>query len=390
MLTPMPVTHTAETAVTVIAEVVAAAATDTEQPPTAVVPTDTAAPMPLPTTAPQSSVPPIGTLLPTALPVQPPVSPASPAPPRLPAVEPAAGDAFSQKPTIATLSSVLDQLRHTDSGQTLDSALTNDLRMESGRVQVNLVTQSTEAAISAGQAIPALGGEVTAQFNVWVDAWVPVAQLEALARLSGVTLVQPVIPVIPTDMAQPSLSAAPRVGAAQTQGVSWSNADVWHAAGYDGAGIQIAVLAAGFDGAAAAQTSGDLPAAILCYTAPPPAATPSAENCAALANGETRGTAAAEIIHDMAPGASLTFAIPPTATQMALYIEGLAQAGYDVIISTVAFPSNVLSADANDGSGPVGVAITQAYQNYGTLYVQAAGDNARLHWEGCSPQPTVT
>src|SRR5690606_3582234 len=113
----------------------------------------------------------------------------------------------------------------------------------------NLIMLDEASANAAVQAIPALGGQMTAQFNVWVDAWIPITQLAQVAQLPGVTLVQPVVPVYPVDnLAQGTDGVRPQVGTVTSQGVVFSNADDWHALGYQGAGISIAVIDVGFAG----------------------------------------------------------------------------------------------------------------------------------------------
>src|SRR5690606_28745754 len=152
----------------------------------------------------------------------------------------------------------------------------------------------------------------------WVDAWIPITNLEPLVYLPGVTLVQPVIPVYPVeDAAQDTENIIPLTGPTQSQGVEWSNADVWHAAGYTGNGVSIAIIGVAFAGYSIVKANGDLPEDIVCYPDP---------NCVTDFNviTTTHGTAVAEIIYDMAPGASLTLATPATATEMAEYIDALA------------------------------------------------------------------
>jgi subtilisin family serine protease len=154
-----------------------------------------------------------------------------------------------------------------------------------------------------------------------------------------------------------------QAGANLTQGVLASNASAWHTAGVDGQGIRVAVLDS-FEDYQAAQASGDLPATINTY--------------GTLNLNSPHGTACAEIIYDMAPGVELTLASPNTVTEMAQYIEQLAQDGHQVISSSITF----FLSGPGDGSNVIADAINTAENTYGTLYVQSAGNSAEVHWDG--------
>jgi hypothetical protein len=205
-------------------------------------------------------------------------------------------DSFGTRPSIPRLSSVLDELRRSygeNAAQALQEGELSGLEIQGDRVQVNLIMLDEASANAAVQTIPSLGGEVTAHYNVWIDAWIPIPQLEPLVYLPGVTLVQPVVPVYPVD--NPALQAGnvtPLVGSQTSQGVEFSNADEWHALGYQGAGISIAIIDVGFLNYTVAQGTDDLPDSIDCY--------PDVD-CSTLSMGTNHGTAVAEIVHDMAP-----------------------------------------------------------------------------------------
>ena len=283
-------------------------------------------------------------------------------------------DPLIQKPDIATLSSALDQLRRSyseNAAQAVQESELHGLRVEGNRVQVNFIMLDEASTNAAVQAIPTLGGEVTAHYNVWIDAWVPIVQLEQFAQLPGVALAQPVVPVFPVSNLeqQDDPVIEPQVGSVTSQGVTWSNAGIWHNAGFTGSGINIAIIDVGFEGYTTAQASDNLPSSINIY-APDP--------FKPLRMNDAHGTAVAEIIHDMAPGASLTFSTPYTSTDMASYIRALAQSGVDIISSSMTF----ITITQNDGvNDPVSAAINEVYNTYGTLYVQAAGNYANHHWE---------
>jgi hypothetical protein len=242
----------------------------------------------------------------------------------------------------------------------------NDLpaapQVEGERVKVMLIMQDEASAEAALQALPGMNGEVTAHYQRWIDAWLPIDQLDNAARLSGISLVRTPITPNPVDPELEPAEMDVQAGSNLSQGVAASNANAWHAAGFDGDLVRIAVLDS-FENYTAAQAAGDLPANLNVF--------------GELNLGSPHGTACAEIIHDMAPGASLTLASPSTATEMAAYIVQLAQDGHDIISSSIGF----LLTGPGDGTDAIAQAIDVAENTYGTLYVQAAGNSAQYHWD---------
>ena len=237
------------------------------------------------------------------------------------------------------------------------------LKVEDGRVGVTIILLEEEASEEVRDAVVRLGGDVTAHYKIWIDATVPVSALEALAAIQAVGQIRKPIPVFPLDEPVRSVTAAIGSGANVTEGVVASNADDWQTAGINGSGVSIGILDS-FQGAATAQSLGELPATVF--------------TLGTLSSGSPHGTACAEIIHDMAPGATLTLASPTSATDMAAKIVTLSQLGHDIISSSMGY----YNTEPGDGTGPVASAVTTAHDTYGTLYVQAAGNQASFHWDG--------
>ncbi|MCH8161178.1 MAG: S8 family serine peptidase, partial [Chloroflexi bacterium] len=122
-----------------------------------------------------------------------------------------------------------------------------------------------------------------------VQAWVPV---DALRELSGLPIVQSVR--LPD---YPHLNA----GSIETEGDAVLKSDELRTAlGVDGTGVTIGVISDGVAGLAASQGLGDLPAVdtSTCNVVP---------QSPASSGAGAEGTAMLEIVHDIAPGASLMF-----------------------------------------------------------------------------------
>lgn len=268
------------------------------------------------------------------------------------------------KEGIPSLDSALnDLLRAASAGQSLqDSASRSGLSLEGDRVHVTLTARSEGEAGAVLRAVERLGGEVTARYKTWIDVSLPVDALAELGRRADVRFIQRLVPVFP--LGEPPVSRVEAVGAGTyvTQGVYASNADDWHAAGFTGTGVSIGILDS-FQGSLTARDLGELP---FYYT------------LGTLDTSSPHGTACAEIIHDMAPGATLTLASPASAVDMASKIVQLAQTGRRIISSSMGF----YNTEPGDGTGPVSDAINTARNTYDTLYVQAAGNQASYHWDG--------
>ncbi|HEX9110160.1 MAG TPA: S8 family serine peptidase [Terriglobales bacterium] len=173
-----------------------------------------------------------------------------------------------------------------------------------------------------------------------------------------------------------SVAGSPQIG----QGSVETEGDVTHRAmdarevfGVDGTGLKIGVLSDGVTNLALSQAEGDLPAA--CGTPP----------CVTVLTGQAgsgdEGTAIMEIIHDMAPGASLYFATADnTIASFAQNIRDLRAAGCDIIVDDVFY---YVETPFQDGQAPSvvstsqGGVVTQAVNDVvadGALYFSSAGN----------------
>jgi subtilisin family serine protease len=240
--------------------------------------------------------------------------------------------------------------------------LSDALQVEGEQVKVMLIMLDESSADAAVQALPQMGGTVTAHYKQWIDAWLPIDRLADAAQLPGISLVR--TPVVPASTEPERAAVHVQDGSSLSQGVAVSHATAWHTVGIRGYGVRIAVLDIGFRDYRTAQEAGDLPANVTEFGKP--------------STRTPHGTASAEIVHDMAPGAQITFASSDSATEMAESIVQLAEDGHDIIVSTIWY----MLTGPGDGTGPLADAINTAEDTYGTLYVQAAGDSAQYHWDG--------
>jgi hypothetical protein len=155
-----------------------------------------------------------------------------------------------------------------------------------------------------------------------------------------------------------------------TSGVVSEGADLVQSQGVTGTGVKVGVMSDGVQSLATLQAAGDLPAVtVLSGQGGPPT--------------RDEGTAMLEIVHDLAPGATLFFATADTGVaQFATNILNLAAAGCRIIVDDLTY--------FNEGTFQDGV-VAQAVNTVtgsGVLYFSSATNSGNLDsgtsgtWEG--------
>jgi subtilisin family serine protease len=147
------------------------------------------------------------------------------------------------------------------------------------------------------------------------------------------------------------------------QGVAVVGADDWQLRGWSGGGIAVAVIDLGFSGYQGLVGS-ELPDGVIARSFRSDGGMGSLPH----------GTAAAEIVHEVAPGAELhllsyDYSLGPV-------IDYLIAEDIDVVSFSVGYLSGPL-----DGTSPVAVAVQRAL-DAGIVWVTAAGNYAHRHWGG--------
>ncbi len=161
-----------------------------------------------------------------------------------------------------------------------------------------------------------------------------------------------------------------------------TNADEWHADGITGAGIKVGIVDYFDSGWAAAKAAGEVPteAGFICRNA--------GANCAAqmFASGSDHGTAVAEIVHEMAPGAQLYLATVSTTADLQAAVNYFDLQGVHIITRSLTSEYD----GAGDGSGPIAEVIQDAV-NKGMAWFNSAGNSAeRVSGEGAYWRGTWT
>ncbi|MEO8135513.1 MAG: hypothetical protein ABI831_16230 [Betaproteobacteria bacterium] len=259
----------------------------------------------------------------------------------------------------------------------VDEFLSANVRADNA---VNVTIRAT-VADDLLAALEIAGGQELASFPQFdsVTVRLPITSLLAVARRTEVRFIG--ITEKPTtnrriatpEEIQERLHRFPhlleKIGSVTSEGVVAHQANQAISTGIDGTGVYVCVISDGTDSLAARQAAGDLP--------------PTVNVLPGQAGPGDEGTAMLEIVHDMAPGATLGFATGfPSEPQMAANIIGLRNGGCDIIVDDLTF-----FAEGAFQDGPVAQAANTVTAS-GALYVSSAGNSGNLThassgiWEG--------
>jgi hypothetical protein len=214
------------------------------------------------------------------------------------------------------------------------------------QIQVTLVEHRPEH-VAQLQALGLQVEHVLAEHKL-VQGWALPAVIEAIAALDFVKQVRP-----------PDYPVREGVGAQNTAGDAILRAaEARSVFGVTGAGVKVGIVSDGINQLGPSVTSGDLPAGVQVLKNP----------------GGNEGTAMAEIVADVAPGAALAFYGPETDVDMAVGINALRDAGARVVVDDLTFFGQAKFQDDF-------LAQTQrAFATAGRVYVSAAGNRALQHY----------
>jgi hypothetical protein len=227
------------------------------------------------------------------------------------------------------------------------------LRVIDGRVGIDAVASGDVHALQAD--LEALGMQGAVAFGRIVSGQLPISAIADMAALASLQFARPAY-------------ATTNVGLVTSQGDQAMRADVARATfGVDGSGVTIGVLSDSFNclgGAAADVASDDLSPVTVIQELP---------DCR---GGTDEGRAMLQLVHDIAPGASLAFATAFIGqASFASNILALQAAGAGVIVDDVIFFAEPMFQD-----GIIAQAV-DTVKRAGVPYFSSAGNNARHSYQ---------
>ena len=250
---------------------------------------------------------------------------------------------------------VADEVAARGSASGLQLADELGVPVATGRVRVVLEPAGSNTA-EARSAVEAVGGTVEAEAAGLVQALVPARALRALPGLAGGAVVRAPL--------------APQPAAVAGEGVAFTRADVWHEAGLNGNGIDVAIIDLGFAGLTTRQAEGEVSASAVRVDRCPGGRWESTDH----------GTAVAEVVQEVAPGARLHLICVGTEIELTQALDYVVANGIAIVNHSAVW----FASSRGDGEGPPGspehtVARARAA---GILWVNAAGNASEKHWSG--------
>ena len=278
-------------------------------------------------------------------------------------------------------SALIDLTRASASGQLQAGRLQELPARVQDFAQQNVVNGQTIFIVIKGTVSPELtgfirqnGGHDVSEFPRFntTTAWVPVTAISDIASRNDVQTIGPrematTNRYVPTPeelerrlKSRPQSGAMTNAGSVMWEGVAAHKANVAHAAGHTGVGTKVCVLSDGVDSLAARKASGDLPASVTVLPG--------------QAGSGDEGTAMLEIVHDMAPGASLVFASAfGSVAQFATNIIDLRNnAACDIIVDDITYFNEGAFQD-----GPIAQAVNTVTAA-GAIYLSSAANSGNL------------
>ncbi|MBN1922233.1 MAG: S8 family serine peptidase [Anaerolineae bacterium] len=170
-------------------------------------------------------------------------------------------------------------------------------------------------------------------------------------------------------------------GHIQTEALAAIGASEYHAAGYRGAGVKIAVIDENFKGLAERIAEGELPAGIITRRF----MTGKGSFETLLESTGSHGVACAEIIHDIAPDAQLYLI---QVDNLVNTLEAVLDFLQHENVRVVSISMSTLSPGRGDGSGRVAESAVPLYplleeaRSTGMLLIKSAGNYAQQHYQG--------
>ena len=259
-----------------------------------------------------------------------------------------------------------------------DFAERHKVPLRDNQVRVVLVPPPGEGASAIEQTtLTSYGAIIEASSKHLIRIRVPISLLKEIAdQVEGISYIR--LPYKPfSDMVEEesrlNLSKGKendlqRVPSAITsQGVNLTGASDYHQLGYEGQDTKVAVIDIGFRGLTRSQKHGELPEDVVTkdFTG------------TGLQTGRNHGTAVAEIVHDMAPEVELYLCKIADEVDLENAKDYCIEQGIDIINHSWCWPNT----NFVDGTGRICDIANDARSN-GSLWVNAAGNLAHLHYQG--------
>ncbi len=272
------------------------------------------------------------------------------------------GLALAQEMDSLLIGLFLEQRNDDSHQESLDALRQAGVLIEGDLVQVQIaVDPASQAAVT--DFVTQLGGAVTgiSSDEQWLQGLMPIPGLASLSQNPLVNYVRHPISVLPAQDPGDVTSSEALVA---------FNVAAWRESGRDGEGVHIAVIDSGFAGYSEL-LGNELPQTI---TGANFVDFGPAQDIEGLT---VHGTEVAEIIHDVAPAASLSLLRINTNIDLKEAVQWAIRHNVDIIATSIGW----YNLGPGDGTGELADLVSRAH-DAGILWVTAAGNDRERHWGG--------
>ncbi|MFQ6033787.1 MAG: hypothetical protein ACE5KR_02870, partial [Candidatus Bipolaricaulia bacterium] len=236
----------------------------------------------------------------------------------------------------------------------IESSLEVEMRAQGlpeGEVRAVLELVGEASSLNLAE-LRARGAAVEAYSGNLVRAYIPMGRLEEIAELPQVRFIRRPYRPFPLNEALGPIGAA-----------------LFHAHGFTGQRVRVAVIDVGFKGLSGAIEKGALPREIIADTRD--------YSGTGLEEGTNHGTAVAELVHQVAPGALLSLKKVGDEVDLANAVDDSLRQGIQIIVHSVGW----FNTNFTDGTGIIDEIADRAYRA-GIVWVNPPGNHARQHRSG--------
>ena len=284
-------------------------------------------------------------------------------PPQTRSLERVSGDLTFAKQGLERLDASLStvaRLAQTKDGVSMAqlTAAAPELRTRAGRIQAVVWAEPGREDAVARQVV-AHRGIVETRYQSLLQVLLPPEALESLSQHPSVRYMHSPLTAIQQEI--------------KSEGLAMMGLDAWYESGFRGAGAKVAIADLGFD-TYWNQLGSELPENVIARS--------FRTDNDITGGGDAHGTAAAEVVHDVAPEATLYLVNFGSEVELGNAVDWLIAEGVHVISSSVGWPGTAYG----DGTGLLNGIVEKAERG-GILWVQAAGNYAETHWTGTFADP---
>ncbi|MBM2826044.1 MAG: Peptidase protein [Dehalococcoidia bacterium] len=232
-------------------------------------------------------------------------------------------------------------------------AHTRGLKLEGDGVRIVVVSEG-DSVEPLTPKLGEMGVQLESVYENLLQAIVPVAKLEAVSQLPGVSYLRNPFSPVPA--------------AVMSEGVASAGIQPWQSAGFRGRDVKVGVVDVGYN-EYQDRLGVDLPSNVIAKS--------WRSDGDITGAGSGHGTAVAEIVYDMAPEAQLYLANFGTEVEFGSAVNWLIEQRVEIIVSAIGWPAT----GPGDGTGSI-ANIVKTAKDRGALWVQAAGNFGSTHWAG--------